>query len=50
MCNGHEYVEINGKKWATKNLGATTITDPGFYFQWGDTQGYAASQIGYGEG
>jgi len=45
-----EYVEIAGVKWATKNLGAESITDPGFYFQWGDITGYRASQIGDGEG
>lgn len=27
--NGHEYVEIGGKKWATMNIGATTVaSDP----------------------
>ena len=45
-----EYVEIAGVKWATKNLGAESVTDPGFYFQWGDITGYRASQIGDGEG
>ena len=48
--NGHEYVEIGGLKWATMNVGATSITDYGLYFQWGDTQGYTASQVGSGEG
>ena len=47
---GHEYVEIGGLKWATMNIGATGITDTGLYFQWGDTQGYTASQVGSGEG
>ena len=46
----HEYVEIGGVKWATMNVGATAITDTGLYFQWGDTQGYTASQIGSGSG
>jgi len=32
------------------NLGANSITDPGLYYQWGDTQGYTDSQIGSGEG
>lgn len=40
------YVEIGGVKWATMNIGANSITDGGLYFQWGDTQGYTASQIG----
>ena len=46
----HDYVEIGGIKWATMNVGSTGITDDGFYFQWGDTQGYTASQVGGGEG
>lgn len=48
--NGHDYVEIGGLKWATMNVGASSITDGGLYFQWGDTQGYTASQVGSGEG
>ena len=48
--NGHEYVEIGGLKWATMNVGANSVTDSGLYFQWGDTQGYTASQVGSGEG
>ena len=47
---GHDYVEIGGLKWATMNVGATGITDAGLYFQWGDTQGYTAEQVGSGEG
>lgn len=46
----HDYVEIGGIKWATMNVGATSVTDYGLYFQWGDTQGYTASQVGSGEG
>ena len=46
----HDYVEIGGIKWATMNVGANSITDTGLYFQWGDTQGYTASQVGSGEG
>lgn len=48
--NGHTYVEIGGLKWATMNVGATSDTDYGLYFQWGDTQGYTASEVGSGEG
>lgn len=44
------YVEIAGIKWATKNVGATSVTDIGLYFQWGDTIGYTASQVGSGNG
>lgn len=29
---GHEYVEIGGVKWATMNVGASSITDTGQYF------------------
>jgi len=32
------------------NVGANSITDTGLYFQWGDTQGYTAEQVGSGEG
>ena len=46
----HDFVEIGGIKWATMNVGANSITDYGLYFQWGDTQGYTASQCGSGEG
>ena len=40
--NGHEYVEIGGLKWATMNVGATTVagsyaTCYGDYYAWGET-------------
>ena len=47
--NGHAYVEIGGVKWATKNVGASSITDPGLFFHWADTQGYTATQCINGE-
>ena len=47
---GHDYVEIAGLKWATMNIGANSVTDAGLRFQWGDAQGYTASQVGSGEG
>ena len=47
---GHEYVEIGGLKWATMNIGANSVTDYGYYFQWGDTQGYTLDQVGSGAG
>ena len=50
IVNEHEYVEIGGKKWATMNIGANSVTDTGLYFQWGDTQGYTAAQCGGGAG
>ena len=48
-ANGHTYVDLDlpsGTLWATTNIGASSETDSGLYFQWGDTQGYNASQIG----
>ncbi len=41
--NGHEYVEIGGRKWATMNVGATTVAGSyetcfGDYYAWGETQ------------
>lgn len=52
-ANSHEYVDLglpSGTLWATMNVGATSETGYGLYFQWGDTQGYTASQVGSGEG
>ena len=48
-ANGHEYVDLglpSGTLWATCNVAATKPTAPGFYFQWGDTQGYNDDQVG----
>lgn len=48
-ANGHEYVDLglpSGTLWAKKNVGATSETDSGLYFAWGETQGYTASQVG----
>ena len=39
----------SGVLWADKNIGAATPEDSGLYFQWGDTQGYTAGQVGNGE-
>lgn len=41
--NGHDYVEIGGIKWATMNVGATTVSGSpstcyGDYFAWGETE------------
>ena len=36
----------SGTLWATCNVGASKPTDYGLYFQWGDTSGYTAEQIG----
>ena len=42
--NGHAYVDLglpSGTKWATMNVGASSETDYGLYFAWGETDGYA---------
>ena len=36
----HNYVTMAGLKWATSNVGATTPVEPGWYFSWGNTEGY----------
>ena len=41
----YEWVEIGGVKWATKNVGALTITDYGQKFSWGGTKGYTNDQV-----
>ena len=46
--NGHAYVDLglpSGTKWAKMNVGASSETDAGLYFAWGETQGYTASQV-----
>ena len=51
--NGFEYLDLglpSGTLWATMNVGASKPTDGGLYFQWGDTIGYAANQVGTGSG
>ena len=40
----------SGTLWCDRNIGAENPEDPGLYFQWGDTQGWRADQIGTGEG
>ena len=47
--NGFGYVDLNlpsGTLWAWKNVGAASPDESGLYFQWGDTQGYTADQVG----
>ena len=47
--NGYDYVDLglpSGTKWAAMNVGASKPSDFGLYFQWGDTQGYTADQVG----
>ena len=51
--NGYDYVDLglpSGTLWATMNVGASKASDAGLYFQWGDTVGYTAAQVGTGEG
>ena len=47
--NGFDYVDLDlpsGTLWATCNVGASKPSEPGLYFQWGDTIGYAEDQVG----
>ena len=47
--NGYDYVDLglpSKTLWATMNVGASKPSDYGLYFQWGDTQGYTADQVG----
>lgn len=42
-ANGHDYVDMglpSGTLWASCNIGADLISDPGLYFSWGSTKGY----------
>lgn len=51
--DGYQAVDFglpSGLKWAKYNVGANTETDYGLYFQWGDSQGYTADQVGSSEG
>ena len=48
----YDYVDLglpSQLKWAKYNIGATNEEETGLYFQWGDTQGYTAEQVGDGE-
>ena len=47
--NGFGFVDLDlpsGTLWATSNVGASKPSDAGLYFQWGDTSGYTADQVG----
>ena len=49
----YEYVDLDlpsQLKWAKCNVGANSEEEAGLYFQWGDSQGYTAEQVGDGEG
>lgn len=37
--NGHEYIDLGlSVKWATMNIGAKGISNPGYYYAWGETK------------
>ena len=49
----YEYVDLglpSHLKWAKCNVGANSEEELGLLFQWGDTQGYTAEQVGNGKG
>lgn len=51
--NGFEYIDLelpSGTLWATMNVGASKPSDYGLYFQWGDTVGCTADNVGNGNG
>lgn len=35
----HEYIIVDGLKWATMNIGAAATADSGYYFSWADYEG-----------
>lgn len=44
--NGHDYVQVGSVRWATMNIGATTVAGShttcfGHYFAWGETTGHS---------
>ena len=44
QLDGHEYVDMgNGVMWATMNIGATSVTDPGDLLSWSDGKAAAAA-------
>ena len=48
-AKGYGYVDLklpSGTLWATCNVGASEASEAGLYFQWGDTSGYTADQVG----
>ena len=47
--NGYEYVDLclpSCTLWATMNVGATSLTQFGKFFAWGETVGYTVDEIG----
>ena len=45
VTRGHDFIDIDGVKWATCNLGAKNPEDPGLYFRWGDKKGFYIDEI-----
>ena len=45
--NGHDYVEHNGVKWATMNVGAENENQLGYLFHWGDPRICQPSDAGF---
>ncbi len=44
--NGYAYVDLGlSVKWATMNVGATSATDYGKYYAWGETKGYGEEDL-----
>jgi hypothetical protein len=44
----YEFIDLklpSGLKWANKNIGALTVTDPGQKFSWGGVKGYTYDQL-----
>lgn len=50
---GAELVDMglpSGRKWADRNIGAASETEPGLYFQWGDVEGFSKDSGRYCSG
>lgn len=49
--DGHEYVDMGlSVKWATMNLGASSIYEEGQLYAWGETKGYGEPIVDYAKG
>ena len=49
----YDYVDLglpSGTLWATQNVGASKPSESGLFFQFGETKGYTAEQLGTGDG
>lgn len=46
--NGYDFVDLglpSGLKWATMNVGASSIEETGYYFAWGETEGHCLNKV-----